>query len=80
MSKRFAGVYGIAHCQKSTHEVIVFEVGLTPVKTNKENISTLQLLEGKTLLLLGMLVLFPAEKTARKHQENTFGDACAREI
>lgn len=89
ISQWFAGVHGIPRCQnssrKSTHEVIVSEVGLTPVKTNKKNILTLQLLEGKKMLLLGMLVLFPDKEMARKHQQNTCSLThsvmhCAREI
>lgn len=52
VSKWFAGVHGISKLsRKSMHEVIVFEVCLTQVKTNEENISTLQLLEGKKMLL-----------------------------
>jgi len=57
------------------HEVIVFEVGLTPFKTNKENISTLQQLEGKKMLLLGMPALFSAKEVARKHKENVLSHA-----
>ena len=57
-----------------------FEVGLTPVKTNKKNLSTLQLQEGKKMLLLGMLALFPVREITRRHQieymgTHTFGDA-----
>ena len=88
ISQWFAGVHGIPRCQnsrKSTHEVIVSEVGLTPVKTNKKKSLTLQLLEGKKMLLLGMLVLFPDKEMARKHQQNTCSLThsvmhCAREI
>lgn len=40
------------------YEVIVFEVGFILVKINKKNILIFQLLEGKKMLLLGMLVLF----------------------
>lgn len=63
--------------RKSMHEVIVFEVGLTPFKTNKENISTLQQLEGKKMLLLGMPALFSAKEVARKHKENVLSHIIA---
>lgn len=66
---------GFIVVKMSTHEVIVFQVGLTPVKTNKENIFTLQLLEGKKMLLLRMLVLFPAKILREYMFTHTFGDA-----
>ena len=79
VARRCSWDFSSESCRKSMHEVIVFEVGLTPVKTNKENISSLQPPEGKKMLLLGMPVLFPAKENAKTRREylgsHTFGDA-----